>query len=102
MIAALLVEADRRLELRQDRHQHAGVAGQPERGCGAGAQQQLRQLPHAVSREAAADPLAGDEPDAARLLVHLSERLLVERETQLRHEPQAAHEAERILREASR
>ena len=64
-------------------------------------EQQLRQLPHAVGRQAPADPLAGDEAHALRLLAHLRERVLVGLEVELRDEPQAAHDSQGVLGEAA-
>ena len=100
VIAALLVVADRRLELRKQRDEHAGVAGKAERPARLAAEQQLRELPHPVRGEATADPLARDELHRRGLLVHLAQRLLVGLEAELRDEPQRPHEPQRILREA--
>src|SRR5439155_1673950 len=58
---ALLVEADRGLELRQKLHEHAGIARDPQRLQRIAAEQQLRELAHSVRSETAADPLPGDE-----------------------------------------
>ena len=44
------------------RDEHARVAGEPQRLRGPRAEQELRELAHPVGREAAADPLARDEP----------------------------------------
>ena len=54
--------ADRRLELRDHLHQRAGVPCEPERHPGSRAEEELRELAHAVFRNAAADPLARDVP----------------------------------------
>ena len=58
VVPALLVEADRALELGQHLHEHTGVAREPQRLRRLRAQQQLRQLAHAVCREPAADALS--------------------------------------------
>ena len=83
---ALLVEADRGLELRQKLHEHAGIARDPQRLQRIAAEQQLRELAHSVRSETAADPLPGDEPHGARFLAHLPQRLLVRLEPELRDE----------------
>jgi len=48
VVAALLVEADGLLELRQELHEHTGVPRELQRLRRPGAEQELRQLPHAV------------------------------------------------------
>ena len=83
MVAALLLEADRRGELRQHVDEHAGVACDAQRLRGLGAEQELRELAEPVGRDAAADPLAGDKLDARRVGPHLCERLLVGVEAEL-------------------
>ena len=100
--AALLLEPDRRLELRQEVNEHARVAGEPQRLGRLRPEQQLRQLPHPVGREAASDSLTRDELDARRLLAHLPKRLLVGAQAELRDEPETANEPQRILGEAGR
>src|SRR5205085_4302621 len=84
------VEADRRRELWDDRGEHAGVAREAERLGGPRAEQQLRQLAHAVRLEPAADPLGRDEPHVRPLLYQLARSLVVRRKVELRHEPKPA------------
>ena len=81
---------------------HAGVACEPERARRVVPEQELRQLAHAVSRDAAADPLARHVPRPSRLGTHLRERVAGEVEAELGDEPQPAQDAERILAEARR
>ena len=100
VITALLIEPDRALELGQELDEHARVAREPKRARGLFAEQQLRQLAHPVGGEAAADPLAGDEPYRLRLGAHLLARRLVDVEAELRDEAQRANEPQRIFREA--
>ena len=66
VVPALLFEPDRLLELRQQVHEHAGVAGKPQRLRRMLAQQQLRELAHPVRREPAADALTRDTAHAVR------------------------------------
>ena len=102
VVAALLVEADRRAELRQELDENAGIARESQRAGGLGAEQELRELAHPVRREAAADALARDELHRRRLLPHLREQLLVGLEAELRDEAERADEPQRILAEALR
>ena len=83
VVAALLVEPDRGAELGQELDEDAGVAREPQRAGGLGAEEELRQLPHPVRRQAAADALAGDELHRRRLLPHLVEQLVVRLEAEL-------------------
>ena len=101
VVAALLVEADRRLELGQELDEHAGVAREPERLRRLRAEEELRELAHPVRREAAADPLARDVPDLRRPLAHLPQRVLVRVETELRDEAQPADDAQRVVPRSS-
>ena len=100
--AALLLEPDRGLELRQEVNEHARVAGQPQCLGRLRPEQQLRQLPHPVGCEAASDSLARDELDARRLLAHLPKRFLVGAQAELRDEAETANEPQWILGEAGR
>ena len=79
----------------------ARVARDPQRLARLAAEQELRELAHPVVAEPAADPLTRDERDALGVLAHLGERLLVRLEPELRDEPEAAHEPQRILLEAA-
>jgi len=74
VVPALLLEADRLLELREQVHEHAGVAGEAQRLCRVLAHQQLRQLTHPVRSQPAADALTRDVAHALRLRPHLRER----------------------------
>ena len=71
VIAALLVEADRRAELGQKLDEDAGVAREPQRAGGLGAEQEPRQFAHPVRGKPAADALARDELHGRRLVAHL-------------------------------
>jgi hypothetical protein len=102
VVVALLVEADRRCELRQHGDEDSGVARQPQRLRRLRPKEQLRQLAETVGRKTAADALTRDEPDARRLRAHLPQCLLVGIDVELGHEPQPANEAKRILGEARR
>ena len=99
---AVLLETDRLLELGQKRDEHARVAGKPQCPRRLRAEQELRELAHPVRAEPAPDALAGDERDARGFGAHLLERLRVRLETELRDEPQAPHETQWILGEATR
>ena len=96
------VVADHRAELGDDLDQRPGVTCQAERQSGPRPEQELRQLPHAVGVEAPADPLCRDVTEAARLGAHLPERVLREREGELRDEPETAQDPQRVLPEAVR
>src|SRR5579884_1631341 len=102
LAGALLLEPDCGRELGNQLRQDAGVAHEPERLAGTGAEEELRELTQAVGGEPAADPLAGDDAHTPRVLAQLSQRLVVRLEIELRDEPQAADEAERVLLEAPR
>ena len=54
VVRRLLIEADRRLELRQKLHEDAGVARELERAARLPAEEETRELSHAVRREATA------------------------------------------------
>ena len=95
------VVADHRPELGDDREQHAGVAREPQRLRGLRAEQQLRQLPHAVRLQAAADPFGRDEPDVRCLFLHLAQRLVVGCEVELRDEAKPANACAADPRRAS-
>ena len=99
---AALLEADRRLELRQQGSEDACVTRQPQRLRGVLTEQKLRELTHPVGVQAAADALAGDEAHAVCFVAHLLQRRLIRSQTQLGDEAQAAHEAQWVLREAVR
>jgi hypothetical protein len=100
VVAALLVEADRGAELRQQLDEDAGVAREPQRAGGLRAEQELRELAHPVRGQAAADPLARDELHGRRFLAHLDEQLLVGLEPELGDEAQRADDSQRVLAEA--
>ena len=100
VVAALLVEADRRFELGQDLDERAGVAREPERLRRRGAEEELRELAQAVAREPASDPLAGDVDESRRPFPHLPLRLGIEVEAELRDEAETAHDSQRIVLEA--
>ena len=102
VIAALLVEPDRGLHLRQQVNEHARVAGKPQRFRRFRAQQELRELTHAVRGEAAADPLARDVLDLRRPLAHLAQRVLVGIDIELRDEAEPAHDPQRVVPKARR
>ena len=102
VIATLLLEADRPFELREDGDEHARVARDAQRLGGLRAEQQLRELAHAVRSQTAADPLTRDEADAVGVLAHLLQRGVVGLETELRDEAQPAHDPKRVLGEAVR
>ena len=102
VVAALLLEADRLLELGQQLDEHAGVAREPQRLRRLRAEQQLRELAHPVGGKPTADPLTRHEPDSGCLVTHLSQRFRVGLEAELRHEAQRTNEAERILGETRR
>ena len=70
--------------------------------AGCGAEQQLRQLPHPVRGEPAADPLGRDVRDPRRPLAHLAQRVLVGLEAELRDEAEAADDPQRVVAEARR
>ena len=80
--AGLLV-AEGGLEFGQDLGEHACVAGEPQRPEGVRAQQELRQLAHAVRSQSAADPLGRDIADLRCPVVHLAQRVLVRLEAEL-------------------
>ena len=75
---------------------------EPERQSRPRPEQELRQLPHAVGVEPPADPLGRDVPEPAGLCAHLRQRVLREREAELRDEPQTAQDPQRVLPEAVR
>ncbi len=83
-------------------HEDTGVARESQRLRRVLPHQQLRQLPHPVRGETAADALARDVAHALRLRPHLLKCLLVGIEVELRYEAQPAHEPQRVLREAVR
>src|SRR5206468_11508976 len=60
VVAALLVEPDRRAELGQELDDNARVAREPQSAASPGAEQELRELAHPVRGEAAADALSRD------------------------------------------
>ena len=94
--------ADRGLELGQDRREHAGVAGEPQRLRRVVAEQQLRQLPHAVGGEAAADPLRRRRAGPAAPARASARASRVGVEVELGDEPQAADDPERVVAKARR
>ena len=96
VVAALLVEAERGLELRQQLDEDAGVPCNAKRLGRLAAEEQFRQLAEPVGCEAAADALARDEADGRCFLAHLTERGVVGLEAELRDEPQRPHEAQRV------
>ena len=100
VVAALLVEADRRRELGQELDEDTGVARQPQGSDGLGPEQELRELAHPVGGQTAADALARDELHRRRFLAHLGEQLLVGLEAELRDETERTDESQRILAEA--
>ena len=100
VVAALLVEADRGLELGQDLDESVGVAGEPERSRRLRPEQQLRELAEPVAREAAADPLSGDVGEPGRPFAHLPLGLRVEVEAELGDEAEPPHDPERVVAEA--
>ena len=102
VIAALLVEPDRGLHLRQQVDEHAGVAGEPQRLRRLRAQQELRELAHPVRGQPAADPLARDMLDLRRPLAHLAQRVLVGIDIELRDEAQPAHDPQWVVPKARR
>ena len=67
-----------------------------------GAEEELRQLPHPVRGEPAADPLRRHVGHLRRPLAHLAERVLVRLEAELRDEAQAADDPQRVVAEARR
>ena len=75
VVAALLVEPDRRLELGKELHEDAGVARDRERLRRMRSEQQLRKLAHPVGRDAPTDALARHETNAGRVAPHLLEGL---------------------------
>ncbi len=98
----LRVVADHRSELGDERHENAAIAREPQRLRDARAEQEPRQLAHAVRLEAAADALSGYESNARRFVDHLAQRLVVRREVELRDEAQAADDSQWILCERTR
>ncbi len=61
VVATFLVEADRALELGEERDEHPGVASDSQRLRRLLAEQQLRELAHPVRGESAPDALSRDE-----------------------------------------
>ena len=102
LAVALLLVADRRRELGQHVDEHAGVPREPQRLRRMRAEQELRELPHPVRRQPAADPLARDVLDPRRPLAHLAQRVLVGIDVELRDEAEAADDPERVVAEARR
>jgi hypothetical protein len=102
VVAAALVEPDRRRELGQDVLEHAGVAREPERLRRVGTEEELGELPHPVRGQAAADPLARDVLDLRRPLAHLPQRVPVRVDAELGDEAEAADDPERVVAEARR
>ena len=92
--------ADHGPVLRQHLDEDAGVPREPQGEGGPAAEQELRELPQPVRLLPAADPLGRDVPQAAGARAHLVEGLVGELEVELRDEPQAAEDAQRILLEA--
>jgi hypothetical protein len=97
---ACLHVADRGGELREQVHEHAGLAREPHRPCRLGAEEELRELAHPVGREPASDPLGRDELDRRGVLPHLLVRGRVGLQAELRDEAKAANDPQWILAEA--
>jgi hypothetical protein len=91
------VVADRGSKLGDQVTEHAGVAREPQRARRCPAEQELRQLSHAVGGEAAADALGGDVVEPACFESHLRQRLTRRLEPELRDEADA-HEPQRVRR----
>ena len=99
---AVLLEAERGFELREQRGEDAGVARETQGPGGLAAEQQLRELSHSVRVKTAADAFGGDELNAWSRLAHLAQGVLVRLETELRDEAESPHQPEGILGEAPR
>ena len=89
-------------ELGDDLDQRPRVTGQAERQSGPRPEQELGQFAHAVGVEPPADSLRRHVAEPAGLFAHLRQRLLREREGELRDEPQTAQDPQRVLPEALR
>ena len=81
-VARLLVPHDSG-ELRQQRLEHARLPRKPQRPGRLAAEQELRQLPHPVRRQAPADPFRRHERDPGGVLAHLRARRVVRLEAEL-------------------
>jgi hypothetical protein len=88
------------LELGDQLQEHPSVPGEPERLGRMRAEEQLRELPHPVGAESAADALRRHEPHRLGVLAHLGQRLLVRVEVVLGDEAEPADEPKRVLAEA--